>query len=102
MQLLWWMASVVVFGLPILDTAVALIRRLVNHRPLFVSDRGHIYDQMVDRGIPLKKTVFICYGLAGLYAVIGLAMSFSSKSEKNINTKEKLYPVNQDFIAAKN
>jgi len=71
----WWMASIVVFGLPILDTAVALVRRLLNHRPLFVSDRGHIYDQMIDRGIPLKKTVAICYALAGIYAVIGLAMS---------------------------
>jgi len=71
----WWMASIVVFGLPILDTAVALARRLLNHRPLFVSDRGHIYDQMVDRGIPLKKTVAICYVLAGVYAAIGLVMS---------------------------
>jgi UDP-GlcNAc:undecaprenyl-phosphate GlcNAc-1-phosphate transferase len=44
----WWMASIVVFGLPILDTAVALARRLVNKRPLFVSDRGHIYDQMIE------------------------------------------------------
>lgn len=71
----WWMASIVVFGLPILDTAVALVRRLLNHRPLFVSDRGHIYDQMIDRGIPLKKTVAISYGLAAVYAVIGLVMS---------------------------
>ena len=71
----WWMASIVVFGLPILDTAVALVRRLLNHRPLFVSDRGHIYDQMIDRGIPLKKTVTICYVLAGVYALIGLVMS---------------------------
>jgi UDP-GlcNAc:undecaprenyl-phosphate GlcNAc-1-phosphate transferase len=71
----WWMASIVVFGLPILDTAVALLRRLINHRPLFVSDRGHIYDQMIDRGISLKRTVGICYGLAGMYAAIGVIMS---------------------------
>ncbi|MDT8302362.1 MAG: MraY family glycosyltransferase [Sedimentisphaerales bacterium] len=71
----WWMASVVVFGLPILDTAVALVRRFINKRPLFVSDRGHIYDQMIDRGITLKRTVTICYALAALYALIGLAMS---------------------------
>lgn len=71
----WWLASIVVFGLPILDTAVALVRRLRNHRPLFVSDRGHIYDQMIDRGIPLKKTIAVCYGLASVYAVIGLVMS---------------------------
>jgi len=71
----WWLASIVIFGLPILDTAVALARRLLNHRLLFVSDRGHIYDQMIDRGIPLKKTVTICYVLAGVYALIGLVMS---------------------------
>jgi len=71
----WWMASIVVFGLPILDTAVALVRRVLNRRPLFVSDRGHIYDQMIDRGIPLKKTVTISYLLAGMYAIIGLIMS---------------------------
>ena len=73
-QPLWWMASLMIFGLPILDTAVALIRRLLNKRPLFVSDRGHIYDQLIDRGIPLKKTVVICYLLAGIYAIIGLIM----------------------------
>ncbi len=71
----WWLASIVVFGLPILDTAVALVRRLANRRPLFVSDRGHIYDQMIDRGISLKKTVGISYLLTAVYALIGLIMS---------------------------
>ena len=73
-QPLWWMASLMIFGLPILDTAVALARRLLNKRPLFVSDRGHIYDQIIDRGISLKKTVITCYALAAMYAVIGLIM----------------------------
>jgi len=71
----WWMASIVVFGLPILDTGTALLRRFINKRPLFVSDRGHIYDQMIDRGIPLKRTVGICYALAGLYAFAGILTS---------------------------
>jgi UDP-GlcNAc:undecaprenyl-phosphate GlcNAc-1-phosphate transferase len=71
----WWVAAIVVFGLPILDTGTALLRRLINKRPLFVSDRGHIYDQMIDRGIPLKRTVHICYALAGLYAFVGIFIS---------------------------
>jgi len=75
----WWLASIVVFGLPILDTAVALVRRILNRRPLFVSDRGHIYDQMLDRGIPLKKTVVICYVLASVYAIIGLMMGLTTQ-----------------------
>ena len=71
----WLLASIVLFGLPILDTATALARRKLNGRPLMVSDRGHIYDQMMDRGYGLKKTVRICYIIAAGYAAIGLLMS---------------------------
>jgi UDP-GlcNAc:undecaprenyl-phosphate/decaprenyl-phosphate GlcNAc-1-phosphate transferase len=68
----WWIASVIVFGLPILDTGTALLRRIINKRPLFVSDRGHIYDQMIDRGISLERTVGVNYLLSGAYAIAGL------------------------------
>lgn len=74
----WWLASIVVFGFPILDTATALARRFLNKRPLFVSDRGHIYDQMIDRGIPLKKTVLICYLLTGFYALFGVVLGITT------------------------
>ncbi len=74
----FWLASIVIFGLPILDTAVAFARRIINKRPLFVSDRGHIYDQMMDRGLSLRKTVNLCYGLAAIYAVVGLAVGLLS------------------------
>lgn len=71
----WCLCSIMIFGLPILDTAVAFARRWLNKRPLFVPDRGHIYDQMMDRGIPLNRTVTICCILAGVYVLIGLVMS---------------------------
>lgn len=71
----WWMASIVVFGLPIMDTATALVRRAINKKPIMVSDRGHLYDQMIDRGMSLRKTVALCYLLSGMYAAIGLLMS---------------------------
>jgi UDP-GlcNAc:undecaprenyl-phosphate GlcNAc-1-phosphate transferase len=74
----WWIASIIVFGLPILDTGTALLRRIINKKPLFVSDRGHIYDQMIDRGISLKRTIVICYLLAVVYALAGLLTSMIS------------------------
>lgn len=74
----WCLAAIVAFGLPILDTATALARRLINKRPLFVSDRGHIYDQMIDRGIPLRKTVMICYLLTVFYAIFGVGMGITT------------------------
>jgi len=71
----FWMASVAVFGLPILDTLTAFTRRLINKRPLFISDRGHIYDQMMDRGLSLRKTVNLCYVLTAVYAMAAIVIS---------------------------
>jgi UDP-GlcNAc:undecaprenyl-phosphate GlcNAc-1-phosphate transferase len=71
----WSVGAIVIFGLPILDTAVAMVRRLINKCPIFLSDRGHIYDQFMDRGWPLRKAVKMCYLLAGLFALIGLITS---------------------------
>ncbi|MBI9017504.1 MAG: undecaprenyl/decaprenyl-phosphate alpha-N-acetylglucosaminyl 1-phosphate transferase [Phycisphaerae bacterium] len=71
----WMLAALVVFGLPILDTATALVRRFMNKRPLLISDRGHLYDQLMDRGYSLKKTVRICYALSAIFAIIGVSMS---------------------------
>ncbi len=72
---LWCLCAIVIFGLPILDTAVAFARRGINKRPLFVSDRGHVYDQMMDRGNSLRKTVKMCYGISAVYAACGIIMS---------------------------
>ncbi len=75
----FWLGSIVIFGLPILDTAVAFARRIINKRPLFVSDRGHIYDQMMDRGLSLRKTVGLCYGLTAVYATTGVIIGMLPK-----------------------
>ena len=69
------LVATMIFGLPLLDTAVSVTRRWLNHKPLFESDRGHVYDQIMDRGLSLKKTVALCYGLTGVYVTIGLVMS---------------------------
>jgi UDP-GlcNAc:undecaprenyl-phosphate GlcNAc-1-phosphate transferase len=69
------LVAMMMLGLPLLDTVVSVARRWLNHRPLFESDRGHVYDQIMDRGRPLKKTVGLCYGLSSLYVCMGLIMS---------------------------
>jgi len=69
------LVALMIFGLPLLDTAVSVTRRWLNRKPLFESDRGHLYDQIMDRGLSLKKTVALCYGLTGVYVAIGLVMS---------------------------
>jgi UDP-GlcNAc:undecaprenyl-phosphate/decaprenyl-phosphate GlcNAc-1-phosphate transferase len=68
----WLLGAVMIFGLPILDTSLALLRRLRLHRPIFAGDRSHLYDQLVDRGFTVKETVTICYVLSAFYGLMGL------------------------------
>ncbi|UCC29044.1 MAG: undecaprenyl/decaprenyl-phosphate alpha-N-acetylglucosaminyl 1-phosphate transferase [Phycisphaerales bacterium] len=67
----WLLASVMVFGLPLADMILTLVRRWRNQRPLMRGDRSHFYDQLLDRGWPLRRVVTISYVLAGFFAVMG-------------------------------
>lgn len=77
MSLQYGLAVMVMFGLPLLDTVVAVLRRSLNQRPLFVADRGHLYDQMMDRGLSLIRTLWICYGWALAHVVLGFVISLT-------------------------
>jgi UDP-GlcNAc:undecaprenyl-phosphate GlcNAc-1-phosphate transferase len=44
-------------GVAAADTAIAILRRLRARRPLLRGDRGHVYDQLVDRGWPALGAV---------------------------------------------
>jgi len=68
----WLLAAWVVFALPVLDTALAVVRRLVMRQSIFAGDRSHLYDQLVDRGMTVKQVVVLFYLLAALAAVIGV------------------------------
>lgn len=68
----WVMAGVMMFGFPILDTALAIVRRWKNGRPLFVGDRSHLYDQLRDRGLTVRQTALVCYVIGAAFAALGL------------------------------
>ena len=67
----WFLASMVMFALPVLDTALAFARRFVKGRPIFSADQNHFHHQMVARGFSVKQTVMISYGLAIFFALCG-------------------------------
>jgi UDP-GlcNAc:undecaprenyl-phosphate GlcNAc-1-phosphate transferase len=75
-QMRWLLCAVLIFGLPIFDTSLAFVRRLVNHQPIFAGDRSHFYDQLVDRGMTVVQTVLTSYGLALVFIGAGLGLSF--------------------------
>lgn len=72
----WFLASTVMFALPILDTSLAFARRWVNGRPLFSADKQHFHHQLVARGFSVKQTVLISYSLAVFFGLLGIAMLF--------------------------
>lgn len=64
---------IMVLGIPILDTLFAIIRRKLNHKPIFEADRGHLHHQLLDMGFGHKDTVLLIYGitfLLGAFAVL--------------------------------
>ena len=72
----WLLAALVMFALPILDTTLAFVRRWVNRRPLFSADRYHLHHQLVARGLSVRKTVVISYGLAIGFCILGMFIAY--------------------------
>lgn len=72
----WFLASMVIFALPVLDTILAFARRYVNGRPVFSPDKFHFHHQLVARGFTVKQTVMISYGLAIAFALLGVTIVF--------------------------
>ena len=62
---------VVVLGVPVIDTALAILRRSVKNAPITIADRGHIHHQLLGRGISHRGAVLFIYGWSALLALSG-------------------------------
>lgn len=59
-----------VLGLPIFDTAFAMIRRILQGKSPMTADRSHVHHNLMDMGFTQKQTVAILYLIS---TVLGLA-----------------------------
>jgi UDP-GlcNAc:undecaprenyl-phosphate GlcNAc-1-phosphate transferase len=62
-------------AVPVADTAIAIVRRFRAGRPLLQGDRGHVYDQLVDRGWPAPGAVVACVVAQGAFTGAGIAIA---------------------------
>lgn len=69
------LGSIMIFGLPLFDTVLAMFRRWRSGRPVFAGDRSHFYDQLVQRGLSVRQTALLCYVVAALYGGVGLLIA---------------------------
>jgi UDP-GlcNAc:undecaprenyl-phosphate/decaprenyl-phosphate GlcNAc-1-phosphate transferase len=51
-----WVAALVL-GVFVVDLSVTVLRRAAARQPLFLGDRGHLYDRLVARGWPIGRVV---------------------------------------------
>lgn len=68
---------VLIFGLPIFDTAFAMLRRMLTGRSPMSPDRGHIHHRLVDMGFSQKQSVFILYAMSGVLGLTAVVLAES-------------------------
>ena len=71
---------VVSFGLPILETALSVARRLISGRPVFTGDREHIHHKLLQRGLSQRQVVTILYAVSAIFAMLSLFLLWPTGS----------------------
>jgi UDP-GlcNAc:undecaprenyl-phosphate GlcNAc-1-phosphate transferase len=71
-------AGIALVTLPIMETGVTIARRLRAHHPLFRGDRGHVYDQLVDRGWNAASASMAFAGVEIVLAAIAVAVTHAA------------------------
>jgi len=63
---------VVSFGLPILETTLSVLRRLISGKPVFTADREHIHHKLLQLGMSHRKVVIVLYAVSAIFALLSL------------------------------
>ncbi len=71
---------VVSFGLPILETALSILRRLISGRPVFTADREHIHHKLLERGMSHRQVVVVLYAVSAVFAMLSLFLLWPTGS----------------------
>jgi len=61
-------------GLPIFDTFFSILRRVLERRSIFASDRGHVHHRLLEMGLGHRYVVIIMYLVTLLAAGLGMLM----------------------------
>lgn len=70
---------VIILGVPILDTTVAIIRRKLSGRPATEADKMHLHHRLLAMGFTHRGAVLVVYGIAILFSLIALLLNISSR-----------------------
>lgn len=71
---------VVSFGLPILETLLSILRRLISGRPIFTADREHIHHKLLQMGLSHRQVVIVLYAVSAMFAMLSLFLLWPTGS----------------------
>jgi len=71
---------VVSFGLPILETSLSVLRRLISGRPVFTADREHIHHKLLQHGLTHRQVVTVLYAVSAVFALLSLFLLWPTGS----------------------
>ena len=65
---------VLAMGLPIIDTAFAMIRRAANGKSMIEADNGHLHHKLIEKGYSQKQAVLTLYSLSAVLGIGAVAI----------------------------
>lgn len=65
----------VALGLPIMDTAFAILRRYTNGRPIFQPDKGHLHHRLLAMGMSQRQAVMLMYAISAALSVAAVVLT---------------------------
>jgi len=71
---------VVSFGLPILETSLSVLRRLIGGRPVFTADREHIHHKLLQMGLSHRQVVIVLYAVSAVFGLLSLFLLWPTGS----------------------
>ncbi len=71
---------VVSFGLPILETLLSILRRLISGRPIFTADREHIHHKLLQMGFSHRQVVIVLYAVSAIFAMLSIFLIWPTGS----------------------
>ncbi|HLH08465.1 MAG TPA: MraY family glycosyltransferase [Terriglobales bacterium] len=62
------------FGLPVLDTALAIVRRILKKQPIYMPDCEHMHHKLVARGLSAPSSALALYAISAFFGVISVLL----------------------------
>ncbi|CAM29562.1 TPA: glycosyltransferase family 4 protein [Streptococcus pyogenes] len=70
---------VIILGVPIMDTIVAIIRRSLSGQKFYEPDKMHLHHRLLSMGFTHRGAVLVVYGITMLFSLISLLLNVSSR-----------------------